>query len=412
MSHELALVEAPAGEPIADALAVLRATRDEIASRYVERDTEAELLTLCVLARVHLTLVGEPGNAKSQIVRDFCQAVEGARYFETLLAADSPAQRVLGPYSIPALDEGRFEFATTGMLPEAHLALLDEGYRANSTLLDNLLSVVNERVLHNGPQVVPCPLWSLVICCNQLPDAGDERTEAFRDRIAVTRVVRPVASDEGRRAIVESQLARRRGETGRRGAPATRDDVERAQEAVPHVALSEAFLTDALTLWRAGEEAGLPTSARRFGELAKLCPARALLDGRSECAREDLTLAQHVLWVDPDDQPAAYEVTLAFAGEWVRRAAELSKALSEYLPEVARVAERAQAVPADDDVPQELMQEALQLSRRIGALEQKATSSVAKAEADGADSREIARVRDEAAQAIARLRHAAFGMEP
>jgi MoxR-like ATPase len=399
-------------DDVASCVKRLVAMRDEVAACYVEREAEAELLALCVAARTHLTLVGPPGNAKSQIVRDFCGEIEGASYFETLLAADSPAQKVLGPYSIPALDEGRFEFATKGMLPEAHLALLDEGYRANSTLLDNLLAIANERVLHNGPQVVSVPLWTLVIACNQVPDPQDERTDAFRDRIAVTRIVSPVASDAGRRAIIAGQVARRLADAPREdGETVSRRDVETVQAHVLKVALPERFVDDALLLWRAGEEAGLAVSARRFGELVKLCQARALLSGRTSCTSDDLTLAQHILWVDPDDAPSAYEVTLAFASESVRRAAELSKAYAEIAPEAKSVLERVEAIPAEDTPAPEVIEQAISSARRLGALVSKAEEARRDAEKEGHDAAELSRVVDDAQGLAARIRRAAFGAE-
>ena len=165
--------------------AALAAARRSLSARFIERETEIELLLLALVARTNLTLVGEPGVAKTELVRTLGRAIAGARYFEAQLSPDTPAQAVLGPYSLPDLDRGVFRVNPAGMLPEAHLGLLDEGYRANAVLLDNLLALANpvERRFHNGPEVVAAPLWTLVITCNQLPDPGDERTEAFRDRM-------------------------------------------------------------------------------------------------------------------------------------------------------------------------------------------------------------------------------------
>ena len=292
-----------------DPAAQLRAVRDGLSAQFAERSIEAHLLALCLVAQTHLTLVGEPGNAKSLIVKDFARAITGANYFETQVAADSPAQRVLGPYSIPALDEGRFEFNVEGMLPEAHIALLDEGYRANATFLDNLLAILNERIFHNGRDVLAVPLWMAVIACNQLPDPGDERTEAFRDRIAVTRIVTPVRSDTSRLAVLHGQLTRRRSLSS--GAPVPTIDratIVSLQSDVAAVATPDGFLSDALKLWRDAEREGLPVSARRFGEIIKLAQAQALIDGRTSCRRSDLVVAEHVLWIDPDDAPLAAQL--------------------------------------------------------------------------------------------------------
>jgi MoxR-like ATPase len=245
-----------------------------------------------------------------------------------------------------------------------------------------------------------------------VPDPQDERTEAFRDRIAVTRIVAPVATDAGRREIIAGQVARRIGGAAKEGgAFLSRKDVELVQAHVPQVALPERFVDDALSLWRAGEEAGLPVSARRFGELVKLCQARALLSGRASCTSDDLTLAQHVLWVDPDDAPSAYEVTLAFASEWVRRAAELAKAYAEIAPEARSVLERVEAIPAEETPPPEVIEQAISAARRLGAVFAKAEDARREAEAQGQDAGALSRLAAEAQALALRIRRAAFGAE-
>src|SRR4029079_10847859 len=59
---------------------------------------------------------------------------------------------------------------TTGMLPEAEFVFLDELFNANSAILNNLLSVLNERVYRRGAEVHKLPLLSLFAASNQLPE--------------------------------------------------------------------------------------------------------------------------------------------------------------------------------------------------------------------------------------------------
>jgi hypothetical protein len=46
-------------------------------------------------------------------------------------------------------------------------------------------------------------------------------------------------------------------------------------------------------------------------------------------------VAEHALWVDPEDAPRATEVALGFASRSRRRAAELEAALAELVDEAA-----------------------------------------------------------------------------
>ena len=70
-------------------------------------------------------------------------AVQG-RWFTTLLTKFSAPEDVFGPLSLPRLEQGVYERLTTGYLPSADLAFLDEIYKANALILNALLSILNE----------------------------------------------------------------------------------------------------------------------------------------------------------------------------------------------------------------------------------------------------------------------------
>ena len=66
------------------------------------------------------------------------------------------------------------------MLPEAEFAFLDELFNANSAILNNLLTVLNERIYRRGAEVHRLPLLSLFSASNHLPE--DETSRALFDR--------------------------------------------------------------------------------------------------------------------------------------------------------------------------------------------------------------------------------------
>ena len=56
------------------------------------------------------------------------------------------------------------------MLPEAEFVFLDELFNANSAILNNLLTVLNERVYRRGAETHRLPLLSLFSASNHLPE--------------------------------------------------------------------------------------------------------------------------------------------------------------------------------------------------------------------------------------------------
>src|SRR5262245_40540799 len=116
---------------------------DVLKRRFVGRDEVIDLIALAIVAGEHLFLHGPPGTAKSALIREFASAVQ-ARYFEYLLTRFSEPNEIFGPIDIARLREGTVVTVTTGMLPEAEFVFLDELFNANSAILNNLLTVLNE----------------------------------------------------------------------------------------------------------------------------------------------------------------------------------------------------------------------------------------------------------------------------
>ncbi len=129
--------------------------------RFVGRDEIVDLIVLAVTAGEHLFLHGPPGTAKSALIRQFAMAVR-ASYFEYLLTRFSEPNEVFGPIDLVRLREGTVATVTTRMLPEGEFVFLDELFNANSAILNNLLTVLNERVYRRGAEVHQLPLLSLV----------------------------------------------------------------------------------------------------------------------------------------------------------------------------------------------------------------------------------------------------------
>lgn len=146
---------------------------------FVDRETAVELLVLASVCREHLLLIGSPGTAKTELVTRYAELVD-ARHFHYLLTRFTEPSELFGPLDLQAFQQGTFHIRTEGMLPEAQIAFLDEVFQGSSAILNTLLTLVNERVFHNGSVRQSVPLLSLVGASNALPD--DPWLQAFADR--------------------------------------------------------------------------------------------------------------------------------------------------------------------------------------------------------------------------------------
>ncbi len=71
-------------------------------------------------------------------------------------------QELFGPLSMRALEEDQYIRQIEGYLPDATVAFIDEVFKANSAILNTLLTILNERLFDNGSVRSPVPLLCLV----------------------------------------------------------------------------------------------------------------------------------------------------------------------------------------------------------------------------------------------------------
>jgi MoxR-like ATPase len=146
---------------------LLRDALADLDRNLLERDVPVRVLLLAALAGEHVLLIGPPGTAKSELARRLHRVFAGAKYFERLLTRFSVPEELFGPLSLKALEFDRYERLVDGFLPTAQVAFLDEVFKANSAILNALLTLLNEREFDNGSgrAKVRCMLFTTAFCC-------------------------------------------------------------------------------------------------------------------------------------------------------------------------------------------------------------------------------------------------------
>jgi MoxR-like ATPase len=286
-------------DPIA---ARLRDLRDKLASGLVERDLTVRLALLAALAGEHLLLLGPPGTAKSLVARRLHLAFADATYFERLLTRFTVPEELFGPLSIKGLEEDRYERLTTAYLPTASIAFLDEIFKANSAILNALLTLLNEREFDNGARRIRTPLVAVIGASNELPEG--EELDALFDRFLLRLHIGPVSKE------AFPALLRLRGHATPE-VPVelrlTNADLAILREGADHVEVPEdvvAMLCD-LRDWCQAEE--IRVSDRRWRKIVKLLQVSALTNGRIRVSVWDCWLLQHCLGDEAADRPMVYE---------------------------------------------------------------------------------------------------------
>jgi MoxR-like ATPase len=228
---------------------------------------------------------------------------------------------------LPALENGEFRRRTEGYAPSAEVIFFDEVFRGGPGILNSLLTLVNERIFHNGREVMRVPARVIIGASNSLPAPdGDEGPElgAIADRWAVRIVVRAVApADRGAMIWTDPPAVQQVASVG---------DVDAAAahaRALPWGADGRQAMLAAIEAAAEAVPAARRPSDRRMRQAAQVVAAEAALAGADEVAVEHVAAAVDVLWSDLADEGAVRAAVLRVADADGAAAADALAAAAE-----------------------------------------------------------------------------------
>lgn len=262
--------------------------------KYFERDQEIEGLLIALLAKQHVLFIGEAGTGKSMLSSELNNIIEGSSYFQWLLSQFTTPEELFGPISLNDLERGIYKRITANKLPEAHFAFLDEIFKSNSSILNSLLTLINERVFYNNGSPVSTPLVTIVGSSNEYPEEG-EGLEALFDRFLLRYEVDYINDGSNFISLLK-------GENNVQVPTMTMTDLLMSQLEVEQVEITDDIYRTLTSLREDLKYEGIRPSDRRFVQSLKLLKAKAYLEDRQVVIRSDINILRHTLWVKPDQR--------------------------------------------------------------------------------------------------------------
>jgi len=277
---------------------------------FLERSHHTRASLLALLSGQHALLLGPPGTAKSMLARALCECFADANYYEYLLSRFTHPDELFGPVSIPGLKEEDYRRLTDGFLPTARVAFLDEIFKANSAILNSLLTIINERVFHHGKHRDPVPLVGLIGASNELPDP-DGGLGALYDRFLVRLTVPPLATADAFLSVATGTVPT---VVLPKEAVLTPEDRETLRAGAEKVDVPQEMADALVSLWKTAGRMEWEISDRRWRQAIHMLKIGAAADGRVALNALDLLLLEPVLAATPDRGPEVREAILEQLG--------------------------------------------------------------------------------------------------
>jgi MoxR-like ATPase len=310
------IARTPQVPSIPDMARRLQSGARQLEAQFLGKEEIVRLLFITAIAGEHLVMVGPPGTAKSALLRSFAQVIE-AKYFDYLLTRFTEPNEIFGPVDIQAFRQGTYKRRLDGMLPEAEVVFLDEIFKANSAILNSLLTLLNARKFTHGNQTVRVPLISLYAASNEVP--SDEALSALFDRFLL-RVRVEYLDSYHFRGLLQKGL-----ELEAKGMDPAAEELQPVVSSAELVELQrnfgsllqfpEDFLATFKGLVFQIRSEGVGLSDRRIVKFLKLFAASAVFDGRHEVNDSDLFVLKHV-WNTPEQEEILQEVVGPVLDQW------------------------------------------------------------------------------------------------
>jgi len=165
-------------------------------TRKINTNLMKKLETFKVMAlgeaiKTPILLIGPPGVAKTAAVIDFAKASLGKLKGEDLFLLETDegtkSNAIKGNVDLEALTTEN-KYKVDSPVTRARVVVVNEIDKASASLRNSLLGVMNERVLFNGKEKLPCKWNNFIATCNEIPD--DEKDSPFWDRFLITHDVK------------------------------------------------------------------------------------------------------------------------------------------------------------------------------------------------------------------------------
>lgn len=177
---------------IEDSIKTLCSIKECLNSQFMERDDVVHTIILAILSKKHSILIGEPGLAKTAILKALVKHISGFRLFDFQMTPGTDISELMSKNT----DNKKG-------IDNCDIALIDEFFKGPHATLNSLLAIMNERIIYT-PEPCKIPLLSLFATSNEKPDkSSDVNLLPLYDRFLFRKEILPINNKDNFKKLLK-----------------------------------------------------------------------------------------------------------------------------------------------------------------------------------------------------------------
>lgn len=249
-------------------------------SQFLEREEAIDIIILAILSRKHSILIGEPGLAKTAILKALTKHVGGFKLFDFQMTPATDINDLISKNTRSKVG-----------IDNCDIALIDEFFKGPHFTLNSLLSIMNERVMYM-PEPYKIPLLSLFATSNEKPDkSSNPNLLPLYDRFLFRKEILPINEKINFRRLLEIK-----GEYNFQNIKLNMGDINLLIQNSENIHIPDNIFNILYSIREGLRNRQVVVSDRRWKEAIKIIKVNSFLNGRNCASPEDIEVLESSLW--------------------------------------------------------------------------------------------------------------------
>lgn len=297
-------------------------------SEYTGRAKTIRLIILSLISKQHIYMISPPGTGKTMmenVARSFNMSTYYYLYNYDTKLEDILYNPIIKKEKISDTDEKiiiSYELKNPGVgTTDIHFA--DEMFKAPTSILNALLSIMNERRLTVADKDYKVPLWTLIAASNELPD----NAEALIDRFLFRSFLRYLPKELWVDYLV-NYWSIHNPSYRKVKINVPKSIIEEANKILFNVDVFS-ILDDYTKILDKLEERNITISDRRKGRILQAISASAILAGRTTAEPEDLEVLIYTIPTNEEEATTVVKTVDEYLGGIIKTKEEIDNLIQQ-----------------------------------------------------------------------------------